>query len=359
MSVSIIQDWDEFQSLGRVWNQVLDESEGFTVQMTHKWLSLYWKYFAGDAEVEILMHEDENGHVIGFTPLMTKRHRRFGGLLNFKQLTFLADDFTDYSDFIVRSRRGAVLVNEVFPFLEQKKDVVDSIHLRHIRTNSPNWGILKRVWGQDFIPVTENLICRLGGSRDDYLATRGRNIRREVKKRYSKLDRDGFSVQVNYFEKLDPSLLLDMVDCSRKRATCSEHTSVLARPQVVEFLTDLSQVPLPCGRLAGWTMRHGSTLVSYRLGFLVSGVFYDWQTDYNLEFAEYSVGKLLLANAIEDCFSKDILIFDFMVGAEPYKQAWANDMSFLYSFRWVSSSFRNRLYTTVKAAKDLVVGFGS
>lgn len=353
MPLEVITTLEAFAGLRDTWNAVLRESGSYTPQMSYEWLAAYWKHFAADAQVEILVHRDKGGGIVGFSPFMTRRRR--DGLSTVTELTFLADDLSDYLDFVsIEKCRGEVLVNQVIPFLAERMKQVDRVFLRRIRFSSPNWKFLKRQWSDAFLPTGENPIAVLGTSADEFFGSLGRNIRRELQKRQSRVKESGLHLSFEAVSGYDSELLSEFAEMDRIRAAETGHHSALSRKRVAEFFRDAAQPLAARGEICGWVLRLEGELASYRLGFVVADQFLDWQTSYNGKFNEFDVGKILLAKAIEDCISKKYEQFNFLAGCEGYKLSWSNKIDFFYAYTWERRNVSMRLMDTIRSVKRLV-----
>lgn len=351
---AVITDIDAFAALGEEWNAVLRASGSYTPQLSHEWLLAYWRHFAAGRQVEILVHRNKSGRIVGFSPFMTCRERNWLGVC--RTLSFLGDDMSDYLDFILLDQcRGEVCVHEIQPFLDAKAKQVDRVLLRRIRQSSPNWRFLKRQWGDTFLPTGENPIIRLGTSADEFLGSLGRNTRRELQKRLARIAESGLTLAVEEIDGYRPDLLEEIVAMDAVRARATGHHSALSRPSVRRFFQEAAPALAARGELAGWVLRLGGELASYRLGFVADKTFLDWQTSYNMRLTEFDVGKILLSRAIENCFAKGYAEFNFLAGCEGYKLAWSNKLDFFYAYRWERENLSMRLMGVARALKRLAV----
>ena len=70
-------------------------------------------------------------------------------------------------------------------------------------------------------------------------------------------------------------------------------------------------------------------MLAAHFGFIASDRLYYFTPTYDIEFAKYSPGKVLLNWLIERAFEKKI-IFDFQNDMEPYKLQYANGVASRY-----------------------------
>lgn len=94
----------------------------------------------------------------------------------------------------------------------------------------------------------------------------------------------------------------------------------------------------------------GSKALAYHVGIEVPGRFFYWMPAYNPEFANYSVGRILLERLLEFSFNRGDSSFEFMIGAEPYKCVYATH------FRRIARVGREQWRARVGAATRKVFG---
>jgi len=359
MSYDIITSLNDFKPLQPVYNELLEDLRNrhgcYTPQLSHEWLATYWEYLAGDAKVEILVHKDKDGKIVGFSPFMTKRLPGIRGQLGLTQLTFLTDDKTDCCDIVLHNdHRSSIIVNELQTFLANKEQVVHRIYLRRIRHASPNWRIFKRLWQGQFRPSIENMICRLGKSKNDYFTSIGSSVRKEIRQKWKRISESYGSIKVEYVDSINHQYLQQLMKVDQCRAGNTEHNSTISNILGYEFAHEVLRLLADRNEFCGWILWADNEPAAYRLGFLTKNTFQGWQTSYNLKYSEYSPGKLLTAKAIEDCFTKNITCFDFLCGEKTYKIDWCNDLEVLYAYEWQANTFRSRLVNAGGAVKRLV-----
>lgn len=99
----------------------------------------------------------------------------------------------------------------------------------------------------------------------------------------------------------------------------------------------------------GWgsfaVLRVGDVSVAWHLGFLHRQQLYWWIPVFDAAWADFSVGKVLLAKLIEHGFQNGWSRIHFMTGDHAYKLAWKPQPLQLRAVRWHSPSVRGQLYS--------------
>jgi len=119
--------------------------------------------------------------------------------------------------------------------------------------------------------------------------------------------------------------------------------STLVEPAVESFLELAASV----GVQEGWThysvLRVGRTPVAWHLGFVDRGRLYYWVPTHDMSWANYSPGKLLLAElAALGCRLRWREIH-FLTGNHAYKSAWNPTPRSMTAVAWTARTARGRL----------------
>jgi CelD/BcsL family acetyltransferase involved in cellulose biosynthesis len=75
------------------------------------------------------------------------------------------------------------------------------------------------------------------------------------------------------------------------------------------------------------TVKCGDTHVSYAMAFFSGGWIQWYRPSYRSQFHNYSPSKIHIALLLEEACRQQWQGFDFLLGEEPYKKAWANDQT--------------------------------
>ncbi|QWV92762.1 GNAT family N-acetyltransferase [Geomonas oryzisoli] len=96
----------------------------------------------------------------------------------------------------------------------------------------------------------------------------------------------------------------------------------LMRPGYDEFYqTEASENPhahISCLTLDG-------KIIAVHFGYLYGDRFYYLMPAYDPGYAKYSPGRVLTYFLLQHCYSRGVQVFDFALGAEPYKYEWTAD----------------------------------
>ncbi len=75
---------------------------------------------------------------------------------------------------------------------------------------------------------------------------------------------------------------------------------------------------------------HQEKIIGIIYGFQIKQVFYFYQSGFNPNYEKFSIGSLVLLNAIKTVKKNNIASFDFLRGADTYKKKWTGDYEYNY-----------------------------
>jgi CelD/BcsL family acetyltransferase involved in cellulose biosynthesis len=191
--------------------------------------------------------------------------------------------------------------------------------------------VLHRILGADGVRCdAKTLACPFvvwegTASWEDYWRSRGTELRRCVSRRRRRLAKTG-TVTCAVID--DPAALREVIDWTiaakidwldRKRQT----NDFLPKPEFRDFLRAVAAAPPHSGRLVAFVLRLDGRTIAAQIAAIDDFRYEMFITVYDPAFAAYSPGQLLLADAMRWC-QEQCLTYDFRIGAEAYKYAWAN-----------------------------------
>jgi CelD/BcsL family acetyltransferase involved in cellulose biosynthesis len=119
--------------------------------------------------------------------------------------------------------------------------------------------------------------------------------------------------------------------------------SALIDPAVEAFL----ELAVSAGVQEGWThysvLRIGGTPVAWHLGFLDAGRLYYWVPAHDVSWANYSPGKLMLAELVALGCRSGWREIHLLTGNHAYKSAWHPTQRSMSAVAWTARTTRGRL----------------
>jgi CelD/BcsL family acetyltransferase involved in cellulose biosynthesis len=240
------------------------------------------------------------------------------GLARKRVLVFLSQGPSDFSDLLLAP--GVKPDEVVAAFAEALRNIpgIDELALEQFPESSRVAGGLSTALGaplQDWVRVYS---ADLSAGYEALWRGTGRNARRDIHKKERKL-RELLEIRHEMLTHLDDALVSKIISLNQRRG--ERRSPFLGRG--ADFTLRMIHECQAAGRLLVFAMMAGDSLVSYRLGFLRDGVFYDWNTSYDPDLFELSPGKIHLAHILKYAVDQGFREFNFMRGDEDYKRIWS------------------------------------
>jgi CelD/BcsL family acetyltransferase involved in cellulose biosynthesis len=132
MKTTIYYGESAFDALITEWDDLLHNSRADTIFMTYMWQTTWWRYL-GEGDLTILAVRDDDGALVGLTPLFRVPHEGPGVLS-----TVGCVDVSDYLDWIVRRGQEEAVLSALLDALDtQLASEWRELHLCNIPADSP------------------------------------------------------------------------------------------------------------------------------------------------------------------------------------------------------------------------------
>jgi hypothetical protein len=234
---------------------------------------------------------------------------------------------SDYCDVIAGRDDKPLVVQEVMQALLRRRDRWDRIRLRYLPEHSSTAALLSEMElpaGLEF-HVEQEAVCpalSIEASPPFAVAcTRKKSLVRHTR----------------YFERLAPiefrhvldldeivDLLPEFMEQHRDRRFMAGDRSLFDDPRHRKFYERMAKELLETGWLRFTMLRWQGEALAFHLGFVFNRVFTWYKPTFNVDYARYSPGEVLLKKLLEDCLEEDLREFDFTVGNEGFKDRFAN-----------------------------------
>jgi len=346
----LVEGTEAFLRLQEPWES-LERCSATQIFQTHAYGRL-WMDTVGAASgaTPLIVIGREGNRVVGLFPACRTRESRgvpalawLGGprALDYGDILFdeggttgCVDDFVGGAlDLLERNARGTLLL------------------LTNVREDAAAYGALSarlRVTKQSsapFVPIT--------GTYEEYLATRGRSLGYNLRRKWRRLERDG-EARLEFLEPGSPDIeptLERLVEFVRARHNAVGRRSDLFDEGYVR-LRHAFATAHPAGRVSRIVL--DGVVIGACLHALYCNRLHCLVLGHDDEYGTYSPGQQLHGHAVRTCFERGLDTYDLGWGDEPYKYEWTDSETRLTSF--VSDNAKGALYAAALAAGRRVMG---
>jgi CelD/BcsL family acetyltransferase involved in cellulose biosynthesis len=321
LRIVVLREIPEDEVLLRSWNELVRRMKRPEVFYTCEWaLAVQAAYPAQRKPLVFLGYEGDD--LVAVVCLATEPDS--------PQVSFLAGTTADYCDFLSHSQKRKEFVEGVLGKLRELK--LDRLVLANLPADSTTPPVLraaakKHGFNLHIRPAYRCPQVRLGApaQRDEFKTAvmRKRQLRRCLKA----MEREG-PVTCNYlrtWEQVEP-VISNFTDNHVARFRSTKHASFLSTAERRLFMQDLARRFCEAGMMTLTMLSVGERPVAWSYGFQFQGVWFLYQTTFDIRSEENSPGYCLLAKILMEASGMSTLQFvDMGLGAEAYKEWFANN----------------------------------
>jgi CelD/BcsL family acetyltransferase involved in cellulose biosynthesis len=320
-------------ALAAEWNLLDAEVLPRTPFTSLLWISLWWKHFQRNRTVvrdEFFCHilRDREGRLVAVAPLMVTHLPGFGPA-RVRLLQFFGADpsLTEIRGIVCNAERQNEVINALTKFLLERKDRWDVFWWTGVRRESSAYDAL--VGRGELIEDSElaDYVLPLPETWDKLLANVSANMRKNIRKAYEFLERDGhaFSFRVTAQPELVPAALERFFVLHASRAEAADmiqHPDRFANQRHRSFFVEYAQRMADLGLLRFFEIEIGGRVVASRIAFVIDSELYFYFAGYDPEWRKYSVMTTLMSEAIRWAIDNSIRVVNLSTGKDLSKVRW-------------------------------------
>ncbi len=300
-----------FEALAGEWQRLLPTSDGATVFQTPRWLSTWWDHFHESWDLWLLGVWEE-GELVGVAPLMQR-----DGIVSFIAET----DLCDYHDFIVGQGRYEAFFTAVLGYLRAQG--IAEVHLSGIQATSPTLVCLPTTAASQGFSVVKELeevspSVELSGTWEEFVQRLSKKDRHELRRKLRRLEEADPQYRCQAISD-GPITVKEMgLFCDLMRRSREDKGRFMS-PAREHFFSDLATRLAQEGLARLFFLEVKGARIASSLCFSFKETYYLYNSGYDPDYSQLSVGLLLKALCIKDAFTRGVQRFDFLRGAESYK----------------------------------------
>lgn len=343
LAVHTVTTCEEWMKLQPVWNTLLSHSEANVPFLTFEWLTTWWRCFARDEQLYILVARRGN-EIVGIAPLMKSRFRYHGVAL--RSITFMANEHSHKPDFIIPDAHTEVLKAFLAHMFDQRGDF-DVIHLHSFRADSSTDRALAVL-----TPAMQLLTLRVRSMQSpylviyqpwqEYLESRSRNFRKSLAKVRRNMESAGRVEAVMCTAEQVDSFIDDMLSVSCKTWKYDEKSAIASAEERKCFYATFARIAAAQGMLHLWLLKLNGTPIAFAYNLAANGTIYSLKTGYDKRYADVSPSTYLDICILNNAFESQYTEHDWLGECEPYKARWTDTTRRYDSMLMFSTTLRGR-----------------
>lgn len=320
-----VEEWsfDDFLSSQGIWEAALERSIDNNIFLTWEWLKIWWEHY-GKKRKFSLVTVMEGQKLLAAAPMMFTNYRLLG--VQIKRIECLTSPAADYHAFLLTAK-DPEFIKLILEHIKHTQEW-DLIELSDVPQESETGRILDNLAADFKLKVRLQDPCpyaSLPSNFNDYFQSLSPNLRRNLRKSENKAKKQhklAFSVCHNVDDAKES--IKTFFDLHQKRWKLRSEAGAFAEKEFADFHVDVSESFAKKGWLALSFLSFDDVPVSAGYGFVYRGKLFSYLSGFDPSFSDFRVGNLRLMYLIRNCIDNGLSEYDFLRGAEPYKEQWSN-----------------------------------
>jgi CelD/BcsL family acetyltransferase involved in cellulose biosynthesis len=329
----IIQEDAEFSALRSSWDSLLETHHRPLLPLSWEWFSSWWESFGDGAHfgrnLSLCIHVFEVADEVRAIVPMMKADTRLRGV-PVRAMCSMANGHSPLWDAVIHGDLTPGELAEIGRTILKAPDV-EAWFFRRIAADSRLFQWLRSsAGGLGRLGVRETVrtpVVYTRGSWDEYLDTRTRKYRRNVRKKVREFDghTEATLEQLPLNSGSDP-LFEEIVDVSRRSWKAQMQSDLGSNHAGRHFLRRLIDYLGPRGAASVWIVRVDGRAIAYELHLKAGGITYPIRGDIDEGWRELAPGSVLEYRALEAAFDDpEIDVYDTCAADYWYLQNLTDD----------------------------------
>lgn len=352
LKIELIRDFQDPFLEGK-WNNLLSLSYEPLVFQRYEWTKKCWMRFLGQNEELCILAAYDDSELVGLLPLKRKRSK----LGNYNMFNFVGSDIYDYTDFLIKNGKEEEVIKEILTYLKKnyhpfrfvaRNILGGSASCRHLSFAIKEDRVNGWIYSEDVVPI-----LMLPSIKEGLGSVMKKSLRNDVSRQIRHLSAQE-KITLERCDSLEKALrMIDVFFLQHaERWESAKGYSAYKFRERKEFMKDLLIDFFDSGIANVFFLLLDSKPIATCFAMMFNRRFVYLAPSYDINYANYSPGKILLYKLTEYCVEKDYRIFDFGIGKEPYKLQWRCVLSDLHTF-FIFSEGRTLIGYLVKAQTRL------
>jgi CelD/BcsL family acetyltransferase involved in cellulose biosynthesis len=331
IQVDIITTRTDLEGLGPEWDQLVHASSCVSPFLSWIYLSTWFEVYGARYQLRVLAARGAKGELLGIAPLMVGR----GDTLkrrSLRHLSFiggLGDTAAEFQDFIIHAGAEEYVVPDFLAtILGKLRRDWDVLRLSMMPVQSPSKRLLERelsLRGLKFRTVSNDVapFALLKPGWKSYLSTRSRNLRKALRNRRNRLEKE-HELQFAFAGKeLGEQAAVDALAQLNLHRWGKAALTFKSRA-FVEFHRLLAQKLVASNAASVSLMLVDGTPAAAQYDLIFGGKAWGLVSGWNKSFAELGPGQVLTAAMLERYAELGLAEYDFLAGTADYKDDWSS-----------------------------------
>jgi CelD/BcsL family acetyltransferase involved in cellulose biosynthesis len=327
LRVEIVHELSALARMRSEWDALMDASDAGPFN-AWEWIYPWCRRIAPDRRPLVLTARDRTGTLVGLMPLGFELCHVLGRQVG--RLSFLGETYvgSDYLDVVARRGMEEPVTRAFAHGLREMHGGWDVLDLVDLREDSLTVKVLRETFPELEVRVTERYVCpyETFRPRDPFELFLKRTGRRDnyLRRRKWLEKQEGYRIERTEAPGALAGPMADFFRLHSARWAAEGGSQGIQSHEVEAFHRDATQFLAERGLLRLYTMKVGGRAVASVYGLIYRDTFIYYQSGYDPEWRNRSVGLVLVGETFKDAIEGGLRHYDFLRGTEAYKSDWTS-----------------------------------
>ena len=311
---------EAFTALRGEWDALLERCDRATIFQSWEWNEAWWRHF-GRGKRLLLLQVREHGTLIGLAPFCVSRYP--GTPL--RRLAFIGTETSDYLDVLAPTDRASEVCTAVVHYLTRSRHV-DLVDLHNLRPTALLRETAQRspgAWAGHELSLEPQEPCPylpLPSTWEEYFKHLSRNTRHHLPRCRRAFDRDFGRAEIRRASAAETAeAMTALFALHQRRWESRQQAGHLAGEDVQAFHRRVAEQFLARDWLRLYVACADGDIVGVEYAFCFRQRCLFYLNGFDPGLARYSLGNLLMIDAIRQAIAEGCTEVDFLRGKEAYK----------------------------------------
>jgi CelD/BcsL family acetyltransferase involved in cellulose biosynthesis len=337
-----LQRYNDFDAMNhQIWNRLVTDSATHSIFQTYQWSRAWWETFQSNDRELLLLVASEADVVVGIAAMFVDQRQT---------LKFVGHGRADYSDIVCSADRDDIRIALIREMLSARVGC-RRIQFRQLPEQSPTVRCIRQSHQRTLLSETGPCPTLLIDGNDEHFdRVRSKKSLRRHHNHFQK--QSGYQVQ--HFTQSEDILphLEAFFGQHIARWSATRFPSLFQEDINRQFYRRLTKSLGDTGWLRFTRITVDDRPIAFHFGFVFERTFFWYKPSFDPMLAKKSPGEALLSELFTLAKEENMREFDFTIGAEAFKQRFANHTRRNLEATLYASPFDFQLQTAVRTTKD-------
>ncbi len=350
--IQVIDTTEGMEALRDDWDRLLGHAASASIFSSWEWQYHWWRHYGKHSALRVLVAKSDD-KILGILPLYVQSIT----FLQFLPLAVLrlvgtgGDTSPDYIGPMLEPGTEQEVYLALCEFILHKLPDWDVLNFTDMPGNLRLVKILTEMCDQnnlsyDSNPNTIIPIIRLPATWEEYLSSRHKDYRYEVRKTRRKIS-EAYTVNFRVWDS--PDRLDEVIDRlitlhQLRWEQNHKQSTAFASPEYIAFHRDAIKSCFNRDWIRLYCLTLDTNIVAIYYCYRFNNEVLHFQSGFDPTFEDYAPGHVLMGYAVEHAIHEGNKVFDLLKGQHPYKKKWANDSRNTCDLTIYRKNLRARLY---------------